>query len=809
MLTQKVQLIRYFFLIFSAFFLKLDLLHAENIEYTYHFQQPAIKNQGDGTQLVQFRDSYPAGIVGSPTLPLAKIALMLPPGQAARDIKIIYKNPQILKTKINLAPFQVPHNVLAGRTPPFRNEKIYNSIEPVKGPQPYIKTHFMNGYAVALSTFSPVEYIPRTQELKFYTEATVKIETGVDQRAIQALENRSSASYIKKRLYSFVDNKTMVDACFGPTIDNPVYDYLIITISEFLENYELLRDFYNQRGIRTRIVSIDWIEKNLMGEDLQDKIRNYIIAEYRQKGIRFVLLAGDADKSKLNGQIQVPARGFFCEVQSSELYSDVNIPADVYYAALDGTWNENNNFYYAEPEEDDLLPEIAVGRICADNPTEIQNMLYKIINYQHQPVVNDAVKVLMVGEKMYDFPETYGSDYLNLLIDGSDANGYSTVGFPKTLEFTCLYRKEMYWTDTDLISKINQGVNLINHAGHSNSNMVMLLNTGMIKDDEFEKVNGKDHLNPVIYSHGCLAGSFDYTDFSGQDCVAEEMLSIQNFAVAFVGNSKYGWFNEGQNEGPSLHLHREFVNALYKDQVTQIGEAHLMSKIRSAPFVTAPNQWEPGALRWCFYCCNVLGDPALDLWTNKIAEFANLQVPDTFFVSSAELVLNIGEPAARVTLSTSDFQFSISMTTEPSGVAFFSGDSLVVHDYRKLMVTKHNFMPYQKEVFIKSPSTFVDNDAKNHLKPNDFQLKAVYPNPFYEKTTIKFYINKTMPVHLAVFNVRGERVANFASNIYEPGEYEINWQANLNSQQILAGGVYFIRITTPEMSLVKRCVLLK
>ncbi len=805
----KFQVIDCLFFIFTTFFIKIDLLQAESVEYTYHFQPPAIKNQADGTQQLQFRDSYPAGIVGSPTLPLIKIALMLPPGQVARDIRIIYKNPQTLKTKINLAPFQVPHHALSKGNPPIRNEKIYNSIEPVKGPPPYIKTHFMNGYAVALSTFSPIEYIPRMQELKYYTEATVKIETEPDPRAIQALENRSSASYVKERLYSLVDNKIMVDACFGPTIDNPIYDYLIITIPEFLENYGLLRDFYHQRGLRTRIVTVDWIDQNLKGEDLPEKIRNHIIDEYRQKGIRFVLLAGDADKSKFEGQNQVPARGFFCEVQSSELYSDTNIPADVYYAALDGTWNENNNFYYAEPEEDDLLPEIAVGRICADNPTEIQNIFRKIMNYQHHPVVDDAVKVLMVGEKMYDFPVSYGSDYLNLLIGGSDENGYSTVGFPTTMEFTYLYRKEMYWTDTDLISKINQGVNFMNHAGHSNVNMVMTLNTGMIKDDEFAKVNGQDHLNPVIYSHGCLAGSFDYTDFSGQDCVAEEMLSIQNFAVAFVGNSRYGWFNEGQNEGPSLHLHREFVNALYKDQVTPIGEAHLLSKIRSAPFVTAPNQWEPGALRWCFYCCNVLGDPALDLWTNKIAEFTNLQVPDTFFVSSAELVLNIGEPAARVTLSTSDFQFSMSMITESSGLAFFSGDSLVAHDYRKLMVTKHNFMPYQKEVFIKSPSTFVDNDIKNDLKPNDFQLKAVYPNPFYEKTTIKFYINKTMPVHLAVFNIRGERVANFASNIYEPGEYEINWQANLNSQQFLAGGVYFIRITTPEMRLVKRCILLK
>jgi hypothetical protein len=95
------------------------------------------------------------------------------------------------------------------------------------------------------------------------------------------------------------------------------------------------------------------------------------------------------------------------------------------------------------------------------------------------------------------------------------------------------------------------------------------------------------------------------------------MVKIDNFAAAFVGNSRYGWFNEGQTEGPSLHLHREFVDALYSDNTRWIGSAHLESKIDTSPWVTAPGQWEEGALRWCFYDCNVLGDPALSIWTDE------------------------------------------------------------------------------------------------------------------------------------------------------------------------------------------------
>ncbi len=44
------------------------------------------------------------------------------------------------------------------------------------------------------------------------------------------------------------------------------------------------------------------------------------------------------------------------------------------------------------------------------------------------------------------------------------------------------------------------------------------------------------------------------------------------------------------------------------------------SKIQTAPWVTAPGQWEEGALRWNFYDINILGDPALSLWTDEPIE---------------------------------------------------------------------------------------------------------------------------------------------------------------------------------------------
>ena len=106
-------------------------------------------------------------------------------------------------------------------------------------------------------------------------------------------------------------------------------------------------------------------------------------------------------------------------------------------------------------------------------------------------------------------------------------------------------------------------------------------------------------------------------DLTDSDCIAEKMIGIDNFAVAFVGNSRYGWFNQGTTDGPSQHLHREFMDALYHDSLYHIGMAHLKSKSETAPFVEITGEFEPGATRWCFYDNNVLGDPMMALWTEE------------------------------------------------------------------------------------------------------------------------------------------------------------------------------------------------
>ena len=116
------------------------------------------------------------------------------------------------------------------------------------------------------------------------------------------------------------------------------------------------------------------------------KIRNCIIDYYTNWGIMSVILGGDADPNNSSNLI-VPHRGFWGSVDN-----DYDVPADMYYSCLDGTWNDDNDNKWGEPNEDDLFEEVSIGRLCVDSQTEVNNMTNKLIMYQDEPVVADIEK---------------------------------------------------------------------------------------------------------------------------------------------------------------------------------------------------------------------------------------------------------------------------------------------------------------------------------------------------------------------------------------------------------------------------------
>jgi hypothetical protein len=389
--------------------------------------------------------------------------------------------------------------------------------------------------------------------------------------------------------------------------------------------------------------------------------------------------------------------------------------------------------------------------------------------------------IIMAGEHLWSDPLTYGEDYLELLIGYRDDNGYVTDGMYEDLEFNKMYDSESPWEGYDLINQINQGGIFIHHSGHASQTYVMRLGISDINNGNFNQVDGVMHNYPIIYTHGCLCGAFDEND-----CIGESMVLIDNFAVAGAFNSRYGWFNEGQTEGPSAHLHREFVDALYHDKENRVGAAHMVSRIATAPWVNAPGQWEEGALRWCFYCCNILGDPMLGAWIdepyNIVTEYpATIEPGET---SITVTVTNNGEPMENyncVIISEGTMlgccptdENGQAVITVPGGFADATTADLYVSGY--------NCLPHQYTLNI--------SVGLDELAGNTSQF-SVSPNPFNAEANLSFTLEKSQPVRIAFYVLSGQKIAEMDFNAKQ-GRNDISvntatWPEGIFQARIVTG----------------------
>ncbi len=563
--------------------------------YSYHLNLPKVVQKGDFSELISDK-AINLNQTGYPQTLFYPFKLLLPPNSTVDTIKIEFQKPVAIRISKKLQPFQgfspTTNNFLAKKLK--INTKIYQRDSLDLRKFTYKIAKFRN-FPVVIGSFSPIIYKPRQNKILFFTNIKISIKIKPSTRA-------KTRFWYSPTLFKYIDNPQMLK---NYALEQPTLDYLIITSEKLKNSLDTLKTFYESKGYKVKILTTNLIDKTFSGQDLPEKIRNAIIYYFQNTGITYVLLGGDIDI--------IPYRGFYCKVRSSQIYQSNDIPADIYYSGLDGTWNNDFDQNWAEPQEADLLLDVAVGRLPFDSPDEAKNMINKILTYQQKPVNQDLNKYLLIGEYLWNDPITYGAQYLNLLIGRRTDSGYTTQGIPQTAIIDSLYDRDSTWDALTLLHKINQGYNFIFHCGHSNSTHLMRLSIDDITRQNFSNLNGTTHLNPIFYTHGCYAGAFDHSD-----CITEQMLKLPVATSAVIANSRYGWFNEGQADGPSEHLNREFVNAIFGLNQPNLGIDQLLSKNLTSPFVDLPGEFEFGATRWVYYDCNLLGDPLQQAWTDTL-----------------------------------------------------------------------------------------------------------------------------------------------------------------------------------------------
>ncbi len=440
---------------------------ASEIDLSLEFQKPVI------VQDTQYRDKvfdrittidmydYGDGPWGTPNIPFKIVKILIPQGEIVKNITVSVFNPEeiVRGTPHPVLPVNYSSTIKSGydyypeQPFPYQAHNAFYSI---------VKESGCRGYRILVLKIYPIQYIKSQEHIIYYRNAKIMIQTnatGIIDPLFRGLDKD------KKWIESFIDNadQAVIDSykTVMPLMPTSLliasiygqYDYLIITKPELADSFNDFIQWKAGKGIKVAMVSVDDIKNNYAGRDSQEKIRNFIKDAYLYWKIEYVLLGADVES--------IPARKFYAIVETNffDVYEKIesnDIPADVYYSAMDGDWNANGNDKWGEPREEDLFSEVFLGRVSFSSPQDVFNYTNKIILYgQSSGNPNEMFpNGMLLGDGYLwgpgdDYPNLnaphYGEDYLE--------GGISPIIGEYSL--TRLYKRNQNYTKEDVLNLLH------------------------------------------------------------------------------------------------------------------------------------------------------------------------------------------------------------------------------------------------------------------------------------------------------------------------------------------------------------------
>ena len=263
-------------------------------------------------------------------------------------------------------------------------------------------------------------------------------------------------------------------------------DLMIITHEDFVSECERLSLWKNSTGMKSAVVTWQDLVASYPGADLPERIKRGIANWYSSRGVRYVLLMGDADMLPVR-YISMDWHAHTPEPDKLDASDFVYSASDLYYADLFNSsedfddWDIDKNGMYGELwgawkmtglgpinyDRLDMVPDVAVGRVPASTLEEARNFVSKVISYEthatrESPWLRQA---LLVADGVHELGQY---DLSNELEAKLVTFGYSI--------------KELYDVDlsniprpfpdnpmcTKIVNALNTGKGYLNFAGHGN-----------------------------------------------------------------------------------------------------------------------------------------------------------------------------------------------------------------------------------------------------------------------------------------------------------------------------------------------------
>lgn len=201
--------------------------------------------------------------------------------------------------------------------------------------------------------------------------------------------------------------------------------YLIITTEALRKGFEALAAFRASPeggGLRTRLLTLEEINRERTEARLEERIRGAIQSAYQTAGTQFVVLGGRAQEIP-PVRVWTPVTGI-----ANQWTAHQGTPSDWYYACLEGEpWPQTETGFCGYPSvaELDLTAEVAVGRIPAVDVASVKRYVRRLQRYgcPTSPAALKADHVLLNGLAM---SATAITDWSKA--DSTRSDGYPWIG---------------------------------------------------------------------------------------------------------------------------------------------------------------------------------------------------------------------------------------------------------------------------------------------------------------------------------------------------------------------------------------------
>lgn len=138
---------------------------------------------------------------------------------------------------------------------------------------------------------------------------------------------------------------------------------------------------------------------------------------------------------------------------------------------------------------------------------------------------------------------------------------------------------------------------------------------------------------------------------------------------------------------------------------------------------------------------------------------------------------------------------------EIASTALDTGMFEIMLDYTHTASPGYMRIPVLMHVVLVLPDNVTDPEE---LVPNEFRLQAVFPNPFNDRTTIRFTLAAESATRLRIYDLAGREVAALYNEQLKPGRYSASFGSGG-----LSSGVYICRLESDGKTAVRKMVLMK